>query len=92
MNGTYSMKQNEDTNIPDKQDSYSPEDLKKILTGYKRIEQFRHPDFSLKELKKYLKKYKKVMSGKKYMKIYFDTDEYKWKWEQQQRTIEGLFV
>ena len=38
-------------------ESYTPEDLKKILTGYKRIEQFKHPDFSLKELKKYLKKY-----------------------------------
>jgi hypothetical protein len=91
-NGTYSMKQNEDTNIPTKQDSYSPEDLKKILTGYKRIEQFKHPDFSLKELKKYLKKYKKVMSGKKYMKIYFDNDDYKWKWNQNRTTIEDFLI
>ena len=91
-NGTYSMKQNEDTTIPDKQESYSPEDLKKILTGYKRIEHFKHPDFSLNEIKKYLKKYKKVFTGKKYMKIYFDNDDYKWKWNENRTTIEGLFV
>ena len=91
-NGTYSMKQNEDTIIPNKQESYSPEDLKKILTGYKRIDHFKHPDFSLKELKKYLKKYKKVFTGKKYMKIYFDNDDYKWKWNENRTTIEGLFV
>ena len=91
-NGTYTMKLNEDTNIPKKQDSYSVEDLKKILTGYKRIDHFKHPDFSLKELKKYLKKYKRVFTGKKYMKIYFDNDDYKWKWNENRTTIEGLFV
>ena len=91
-NGTYSMKQNEDTTIPDKQESYSPEDLKKILTGYKRIEHFKHPDFSLNEIKKYLKKYKRVFTGKKYLKIYFDNDDYKWKWNENRTTIEGLFV
>ena len=86
------MKQNEDTTIPDKQESYSPEDLKKILTGYKRINDFKHPDFSLNEIKKYLKKYKNVFSGKKYMKVYFDNEEYKWKWNENRTTIEGLFV
>ena len=91
-NGIYSMKQNEDTTIPDKQESYTPEDLKKILTGYKRIDHFKHPDFSLKELKKYLKKYKRVFTGKKYMNIYFDNQDYRWKWEQQRGTLEGLFV
>ena len=46
--------------IPTKQDRYSPSDLKQILTGYKRISGYKHYHFSLKELKKYLKKYKKV--------------------------------
>ena len=91
-NGTYSMKLNEDTTIPNKQDSYTPEDLQKILTGYKRISGYRHMDFSLKEIKKYLTKYRKVFQGKKYLKIYFNNDDYKWKWEQERRTLEGLFV
>ena len=91
-NGTYTMKLNEDTNIPKKQDSYSVEDLKKILTGYKRIEHFKHQDFSLNEIKKYLKKYKRVFQGKKYMKVYFDNEKYNWKWSEEQRTLEGLFV
>jgi hypothetical protein len=91
-NGTYSMKLNEDTTIPNKQDSYTPEDLQKILTGYKRIPGYRHMDFSLKEIKKYLTKYKRVFTGKKYMKIYFDNDDYKWKWNENRTTIEGLFV
>ena len=91
-NGTYTMKLNEDTNIPKKQDSYSVEDLKKILTGYKRIEHFKHQDFSLNEIKKYLKKYKRVFQGKKYMKVYFDNEDYRWKWSEEQRTLEGLFV
>ena len=91
-NGTYSMKLNEDTTIPNKQDSYTPEDLQKILTGYKRISGYRHMDFSLKEIKKYLTKYRKVFQGKKYLKIYFNNDDYKWKWEQERGTLEGLFV
>ena len=86
------MNQVNERDIPTKQNNYTPEDLKKIVTGYKRIEHFKHPDFSLKELKKYLKKYKKVFTGKKYMKIHFDDNDYKWKWEQQQGTLEGLFV
>lgn len=86
------MKEVFERDIPMKQDSYTPEDLKKILTGYKRISGYRHIDFSLTEIKKYLKKYKKVFTGKKYMNIYFDTELYKWKWEQQRGTLEGLFV
>ena len=78
--------------IPKKQDSYTPEDLQKILTGYKRIDHFIHPDFSLKELKKYLLKYKKVMSGKKYMKIYFDDYDYKWKWKEHRTTIDDFLI
>ena len=84
--------------IPMKQDSYSPEELKLIRTGYKRIENFHHPEFSLKEIKKFLTKYKKVMSGKKFMKIYFDNEDNKWKWnltligDKPQTTIEDFFV
>ena len=86
------MNEVSERDIPTKQENYTPEDLKKILTGYKRISGYRHMDFSLNEIKKYLKKYKKVFTGKKYMNIYFDNDDYKWKWEQQRGTIEGLFV
>ena len=85
------MNEVSERDIPTKQENYTPEDLKKILTGYKRIDHFKHPDFSLTEIKKYLKKYKKVFTGKKYMKIYFDNDDYKWKWNENRTTIEGLF-
>ena len=91
-NKEVSMNEVSERDIPTKQENYTPEDLKKILTGYKRIEHFKHPDFSLNEIKKYLKKYKKVFTGKKYMKIYFDNDDYKWKWNENRTTIEGLFV
>ena len=75
----------------EKQDSYTPEDLQKILTGYKRITNYKHPDFSLKEIKKYLKKYKKELFGKKYMKIVFDNDDLKWKWNNTS-TIEDFLI
>ena len=74
-----------------KQDSYTPEDLQKILTGYKRTTNYKHQDFSMKEVKKYLKKYKKVMFGKKYMKIVFDNDDFKWKWNNNS-TIEDFLI
>ena len=86
------MNEVSERDIPTKQENYTPEDLKKILTGYKRLDHFKHPDFSLNEIKKYLKKYKKVFTGKKYLKIYFDNDDYKWKWNENSTTIEGLFV
>ena len=86
------MNEVSERDIPTKQENYTPEDLKKILTGYKRISGYRHMDFSLNEIKKYLKKYKKVFTGKKYMNIYFDNEDYKWKWNENRTTIEGLFV
>ena len=91
-NKEVSMNEISEKDIPMKQDSYTPEDLKLIHTGYKRISGYRHMDFSLKEIKKYLTKYRKVFQGKKYLKIYFNNDDYKWKWEQERGTLEGLFV
>ena len=91
-NKEVSMNEVSEKDIPMKQDSYTPEDLKLIHTGYKRISGYRHMDFSLKEIKKYLTKYRKVFQGKKYLKIYFNNDDYKWKWEQERGTLEGLFV
>ena len=64
--------------IPTKQDSYSPSDLKQILTGYQRISGYKHYHFSLKGIKKYLKKYKKSFLNKKSIYIYFDYEVYKW--------------
>jgi hypothetical protein len=87
-----------ETDIPMIQDSYSAEELKLIRTGYKRIENFSHPEFSLKAIKRFLAKYKKVMSGKNLMKIYLDPDDYKWKWnlaligDKPQTTIVDFFV
>ena len=74
--------------IPTKQDRYSPSDLKQILTGYKRISGYKHYHFSLKELKKYLKKYKKSLLNKKSIYIYFDYEDFKWEWNQKRTTIE----
>ena len=39
------MNEVSERDIPTKQENYTPEDLKKILTGYKRIDHFKHPDF-----------------------------------------------
>jgi len=78
--------------IPTKQDSYSPSDLKQILTGYKRISGYKHYHFSLKELKKYLKKYKKSFLDKKDMNIYFDNEDFKWVWNQKRTTIEEFLL
>ena len=78
--------------IPTKQDSYSPSDLKQILTGYKRISGYKHYHFSLKELKKYLKKYKKSFLDKKDMNIYFDNEDFKWEWNQKRTTIEEFLI
>ena len=64
--------------IPTKQDRYSPSDLKKILDGNKRISRYKHYHFSLKELKKCLKKYKESFLDKKSIYIYFDNDDSKW--------------
>ena len=78
--------------IPTKQDSYSTSDLKQILTGYKRISGYKHYHFSLKELKKYLKKYKKSLLNKKSIYTCFDNDDFKWEWSQKRTTIEELLI
>ena len=77
--------------INQRQNSYSHEDLKNILKDYKVNENFTHPDFTEKELKKFIRQSKKKSNTLKDCNIQWDYDKYKWKWMKETSTLE-LFI
>jgi len=81
----------DDKGINQRQKSYSQENLKDILKDYKVNEKFTHPDFSLKEIKKYIKQSKKKSSIQQDFRIQWDYDTYKWMWMKETSTLE-LFM
>ena len=74
-----------------RQKSYSYNDLKDILKDYKVNEKFTHPDFSVKELKKFIKQSKKKSNTLKDCRIQWDYDTFKWSWMKESSTLE-LFI
>ncbi len=64
--------------IPFNQDTYTPQDLEKILYGYKRNSNFQHQNFTKRECKDLIDEYNKVMKEQHYIRIY--NDEGRWKW------------
>ena len=74
--------------INQRQNSYSHEDLKNILKDYKVNDNFTHPDFSVKEVKKYIKQSKKKSISQQDYRIQWDYDTYKWKWMKEPSTLE----
>ena len=64
--------------IPFNQDTYTPKDLDKILEGYNKVKNYKHPDFTKKELKNQIKVYKEVSKGNNNFRIIYD--KVKWNW------------
>ena len=78
----------DDKGINQRQKSYSHEDLKNILKDYKVDDNFTHIDFSVKELKKYIKQIKSKSSIQQDCRIQWDYDTYKWRWMRESSTLE----
>ena len=74
-----------------RQKYYSQDDLKDILKDYKVNENYTHPDFSEKELKKFIKQSKKKSRSLKDFNIQWDYDKYKWRWMRETSTLESFF-
>ena len=85
------MTLSDDKGINQRQNSYSHEDLKNILKDYKVDDNFTHIDFSVKELKKYIKQIKSKSSIQQDCRIQWDYDTYKWRWMRESSTLE-LFI
>ena len=64
--------------IPFNQDTYTKEDLDKILDGYKKVKNYKHSDFTKKELKNQIKVYKEVSKGNNNFRIIYDKNKWKW--------------
>ena len=82
------MTLSDDKGINQRQKSYSHEDLKNILKDYKVDDNFTHIDFSVKELKKYIKQIKSKSSIQQDCRIQWDFDTYKWRWMKETSTLE----
>ena len=82
------MTLSDDKGINQRQKSYSHEDLKNILKDYKVDDNFTHIDFSVKELKKYIKQIKSKSISLKDCRIQWDYDTYKWRWMRESSTLE----
>ena len=82
------MTLSDDKGINQRQKSYSHEDLKNILKDYKVDDNFTHIDFSVKELKKYIKQIKSKSSIQQDCRIQWDFDTYKWRWMRESSTLE----
>ena len=54
------------------------EDLEKILDGYKKVKNYKHPDFTKKELNNQIEVYKEVSKGNNNFRIIYD--KVKWNW------------
>ena len=64
--------------IPFNQDTYTKEDLEKILDGYNKVKNYKHPDFTKKELKNHIKVYKEVSKGNNNFRIIYDKNKWEW--------------
>jgi hypothetical protein len=64
--------------IPFNQDTYTKDDLDKILDGYKKVKNYKHPDFTKKELINQIEVYKEVSKGNNNFRIIYD--KVKWNW------------
>ena len=64
--------------IPFNQDTYTPQDLEKILYGYKRNSNFQHQNFTKGECKDLIDDYNKVMKEQNYIRIYNDGGRWEW--------------
>ena len=82
------MTLSDDKGINQRQKSYSHEELKNILKDYKVDDNFTHIDFSVKELKKYIKQIKSKSSIQQDCRIQWDYDTYKWRWMRESSTLE----
>jgi hypothetical protein len=82
------MTLSDDKGINQRQKSYSHNDLKDILKDYKVDDNFTHIDFSVKELKKYIKQIKSKSSIQQDCRIQWDYDRYKWRWMRESSTLE----
>ena len=82
------MTSSDNKGINQRQNSYSQDDLKDILKDYKVNENFIHPDFTEKELKKFIKQSRSKSRSLKDCKIQWDYDKYKWKWMKETSTLE----
>ena len=82
------MTLSDDKGINQRQISYSHEDLKNILKDYKVDDNFTHIDFSVKELKKYIKQIKSKSSIQQDCRIQWDFETFKWRWMRESSTLE----
>ena len=82
------MTLSDDKGVNQRQISYSHQDLKNILKDYKLNDNFTHIDFSVKELKKYIKQIKSKSISLKDCRIQWDYDTYKWRWMRESSTLE----
>jgi len=82
------MTLSDDKGINQRQISYSHEDLKNILKDYKVNDNFTHIDFSVKELKKYIKQIKSKSSIQQDCRIQWDFETFKWRWMRESSTLE----
>ena len=85
------MTSSDNKGINQRQNSYSQEDLKNILNDYKVNDKFTHPDFTEKELKKFIRQTtKSKFRSLKDCRIQWDYDKYKWKWMRETSTLESF--
>ena len=70
INGNYPNKLDKNTDIPMNQETYTPEELEKILKGWKKDKGFTHPDFTKNECRKLLRIYRDGMKEKHYLRVY----------------------
>ena len=54
------------------------DDLEKILDGYNKVKNYKHPDFTKKELRNHIKVYNKVMKEQHYIRIYKSRGSWEW--------------
>jgi len=64
--------------IPSNKDIYKPEDLEKILDGYNKDKNYKHPDFTRKELTKHIKVFNEVSKGNNNFRVFYDKDKWEW--------------
>ena len=59
--------------IPFNQDTYTKEDLEKILDGYNKVKNYKHPDFTKKELKNHIE----ASKGNNNFRVFYDKNKWK---------------
>jgi hypothetical protein len=64
--------------IPFNQDTYTPKDLDKILDGYNMDKNYKHSDFTKKELRNQIKVFREVSKGNNNFRIIYDKNKWEW--------------